>query len=175
MLKKGLLILGALGILPLLAACNMTLEQAWDYNDRVIEVLNDATHTYDDYSTYATETELKFIDKIEEKRITTLALEEEYSKKLEEIGAYGEEKELIEAAKKSVNLNVELLKNEEKELIELWKEEVGETEEEGKIREEKQNTILDSIAKKIEEDEKQIAQAQEDFAKKHGFNIEEEK
>lgn len=160
----------------ILAACSIQTPIA--YNDTIINAISSGDQAMETFATYATETDLAFLEKIQIKLNETKQIQQNNINILESMKPYKEDDSLRQAAiTYIINYNT-ILENEYQEIVELWKNiyersEEEFTEEEIKKIQNQEEDYFQKMIEKIAKQQEKIEQVQKEFAKKHNFEIEE--
>lgn len=170
-MKKILSVFAFLAVGVFAAGCSMSSVDPVTYNNNIVDVMDAIDAAYNDYSVYAEETSLTYVDKIEAKRVEMLAVIQGNIAKFDAMGGYRDDTALIDAARKYSQATVSLMETEEKELLALWTKLAADdtmTEEDFQAQ---QDVIIKKINAIIETTNTEFETIQTAFAAKHGYEL----
>lgn len=177
MKKLTLTLLGILGIFTLIG-CSTTTNTATDpvaYNDSIVAIQSQAFDAYDLFDILAEKTKLgEDMWAVENQRIDSLETIKNLKKELLAMDGFEGDTTLRDAFANNLQVLVDSLENEEKEIVSLWIKR-GTIEDEIPENEiELEKNLITAINDKDNEAYNNIVKAQDLFAAKHGYEIEEE-
>lgn len=145
------------------------------YNDTIVDHLIAMDAIYEDYSTYAEETSIQYVEKIEERLEQAITAIKERQATMNAMGGYKGDTSLIDAANTYTVWLIAMLDDTDKDrwLVNLWKDlKVQDTPatDEQKTQGETYNTNITAQREAINE---AFSDAQQAFATKHNYTFRE--